>query len=167
VALEEQRGQLITRLREERLWTREELAKRAGVSPTTVTLAETGRTHVRLSTIRKFADAPEVDPQQLLHPEELMSPKDVALPLDIDRLKQVVIKEVRPASLAELQTAVEDKIGQRYSDEELLEYVLELEEFRKALSPVKATRFDTYAKVVETENYVRRVLEKVAGRQLA
>ncbi len=71
---EDQRGQLITRLREERLWTREELAKRAGVSPTTITLAESGRTHVRLSTVRKLADALEVDPQHLLHPEELARP---------------------------------------------------------------------------------------------
>ncbi len=65
---DEIRGQLITRLREDRLWTREELAKRAGVTPTTVTQAETGRTHVRLKTIGKLAEALGVPAARLLRP---------------------------------------------------------------------------------------------------
>ena len=67
---DEARGQLIARLREDRLWTREELAKRAGVTPTTVTQAETGRTHVRLRTLGKLADALGVPAVSLLRPTE-------------------------------------------------------------------------------------------------
>ncbi len=67
---DEIRGQLITRLREDLLWTREELAKRAGVTPTTVTQAETGRTHVRLRTLGKLADALGVPAVSLLRPTE-------------------------------------------------------------------------------------------------
>jgi transcriptional regulator with XRE-family HTH domain len=67
--IEAQRGQLLTELRERRLWTRERLAKEAGVSPTTVGHAEQGRTLIRLDTIRKLAQALDVDPQELLHPE--------------------------------------------------------------------------------------------------
>ncbi len=68
------RGQLLTRLREQRLWTRERLAKEAGVSTTTVTQAEHGRTHVRLGTIRKLAEALDINPQELLYPEEDREP---------------------------------------------------------------------------------------------
>ncbi len=135
-----------------------ELARRSGVPAGTISGIERGLRKPHSLTMAKIADGLGVDV------EELMAPKDVALPLDIDRLKEVAIKEARPSSFSELQTAVEDRIEQRYSDEELFEFKDELEEIRKALSPVKATRFDTYAKVVETENYVRRVLEKVAGR---
>lgn len=71
---EEARGLLITWLREQRLWTRERLAKEAGVSPTTVAQAEEGRTHIRLATIGKLARALEVDPQELLHPKKAEAP---------------------------------------------------------------------------------------------
>jgi len=67
---DELRGQLIARLREDRLWTREELAKHAGVTPTTVSQAEAGRTHVRLRTIGKLADALGVPAARLLRPTE-------------------------------------------------------------------------------------------------
>ena len=67
---DELRGQLITRLREDHLWTREELAKRAGVTPTTVSLAEGGHTRVRLSTIGKLANALGVPATRLLRPTE-------------------------------------------------------------------------------------------------
>ncbi len=66
---EEERGRLITQLREQRLWTREKLAKEADVSPTTVAQAEEGRTHIRLGTIGKLGRALEVNPQVLLHPK--------------------------------------------------------------------------------------------------
>jgi transcriptional regulator with XRE-family HTH domain len=79
----ELRGRLITRLRENRLWTREKLAREAGVSTTTVSQAETGRTLVRLGTVRKLAEALDVDPIRLLHPEaeKVVSPKASAAPL--------------------------------------------------------------------------------------
>jgi transcriptional regulator with XRE-family HTH domain len=70
VTEEERRGQLVTRLRERRLWTRERLAQEAGVSVTTVTGVEEGRTRVRLGTIEKLSGALGTDPLELLHPEE-------------------------------------------------------------------------------------------------
>ena len=72
--IEAQRGRLLTELRERRLWTRERLAREAGVSPTTVAHAEHGRTHIRLGTIRKLAEALDVDPQELLHPGKVPAP---------------------------------------------------------------------------------------------
>ncbi len=145
------------------------LAREAKMSVSAVAQIEQGgRTDPHYSTLEKLAEALNMSVGELLE-EPALTGKDEAtppgpLPLDIDRLKEVAIKEARPSSFSELQTAVEDRIEQRYSDEELFEFKDELEEIRKALSPVKATRFDTYAKVVETENYVRRVLEKIAGR---
>lgn len=70
VTEEERRGQLVTRLREQHLWTRERLAKEAGVSVTTITGMEDGRTRVRLGTVEKIAKALGVDPLDLLHPVE-------------------------------------------------------------------------------------------------
>jgi transcriptional regulator with XRE-family HTH domain len=71
---EERRGEAVTRLRERKLWTREKLAQEAKVSPTTVTGVEEARTRVRLGTIRKLAEALEVDPMEILHPEEVAAP---------------------------------------------------------------------------------------------
>jgi transcriptional regulator with XRE-family HTH domain len=82
VTEEEQRGRLVTQLRESRLWTRERLAQEASVSITTVTGVEEGRTRVRLRTIEKLANALEVAPLKLLHPEDSLeepgAPKDRA-----------------------------------------------------------------------------------------
>jgi transcriptional regulator with XRE-family HTH domain len=66
----QRRGRLIARLREERLWTREALGRKAGVSTSTITNVEEGRSQIRFGTLRKLADALEVEPLTLLHPEE-------------------------------------------------------------------------------------------------
>ena len=65
---EERRGRLVTRLREQRLWTRERLAHEAGVSVTTISGVEEGRTRVRLGTVEKLSKALGVNPLDLLHP---------------------------------------------------------------------------------------------------
>lgn len=75
---EERRGQLVTRLREQRLWTREKLAQEAGVSVTTVTGVEEGRTRVRLGTIEKLSQALGEDPLELLHPVETVAQAETA-----------------------------------------------------------------------------------------
>jgi transcriptional regulator with XRE-family HTH domain len=138
--------------------TLRELGRRSGVPAGTLSGIERGTRKPQSLTLAKIAAGLGVDV------EELMDPQDVALPLDIDWFKEVAIRESRPVNLRELQSAVEEKIAQRYSNEEMFMLKDELEEVRKAMAPVKATRFDTYAKVVETENYVRRVLERTAGR---
>lgn len=89
---------------------------------------------------------------------------DEALPVDIDSMKEGVLAAAKPETLSELQTLVEKAIEQRYNSTQLLTLKDELAEIRASLTPTKETHFDAYARVVEAENYVRRVLTKVAGR---
>jgi transcriptional regulator with XRE-family HTH domain len=63
-------GDRLRKVRDERLLSQRELAERAGLSPTTILKLETARVdepHPR--TIRKLADALEVDPDELLRGE--------------------------------------------------------------------------------------------------
>ena len=60
-------GDRLRRIRDRRLLSQRELAGRAGLSPTTILKLESGRVdepHPR--TIRKLADALEVDPAELV-----------------------------------------------------------------------------------------------------
>jgi excisionase family DNA binding protein len=91
-------------------------------------------------------------------------PKVQALPIDIDQFKEAAMKDAKPETLRELQALVEEAIEQRYSSTQLLTLKDELAEIRASLAQTKETHFDAYARVVEAENYVRRVLNKVAGR---
>lgn len=137
------------------------LEERTGVSKRTISEIERGKRTPQTLTLVKLATGLGVDLDDL---EEEESQKDIALPVDIDRIKEAAIRESKPESLRELQTAVEEKLEQRYSNEELFDLKDELEEIRRDMAVVKASRFNAYAKVVETENYVRRVLERTAGR---
>ena len=63
-------GDRLREVRDKRLLSQRELAERAGLSPTTILKLESGRVdepHPR--TIRKLADALEVDPDELLRGE--------------------------------------------------------------------------------------------------
>jgi transcriptional regulator with XRE-family HTH domain len=63
-------GDRLRKVRDKRLLSQRELAERAGLSPTTILKLESGRVdepHPR--TIRKLADALEVDPDELLRGE--------------------------------------------------------------------------------------------------
>jgi transcriptional regulator with XRE-family HTH domain len=60
-------GAKLRRLREDRFISQRDLARLAGVSPTTVMQLETGQNlNPRLSTIRKLAEALAVDPGALV-----------------------------------------------------------------------------------------------------
>ncbi len=60
-------GAKLRRLREARFISQRDLARLAGVSPTTVMQLETGQNpNPRLSTIRKLAEALVVDPSELV-----------------------------------------------------------------------------------------------------
>jgi transcriptional regulator with XRE-family HTH domain len=60
-------GAKLRRLREDRFISQRDLARLAGVSPTTVMQLETGQnSNPRLSTIRKLAEALAVDPGALV-----------------------------------------------------------------------------------------------------
>jgi transcriptional regulator with XRE-family HTH domain len=63
-------GDRLRKVRDKRLLSQRELAERAGLSPTTILKLESGRVdepHPR--TIRKLADALEVDPDELIRRE--------------------------------------------------------------------------------------------------
>jgi len=58
-------GENVRRWRERLALTQGELAKRAGMTPNTVWRLETGQGRPYLSTIRKLADAMQIDVQEL------------------------------------------------------------------------------------------------------
>jgi transcriptional regulator with XRE-family HTH domain len=63
-------GDSLRKVRDKRLLSQRELAEKAGLSPTTILKLESGRVdepHPR--TIRKLADALEVDPDELIRRE--------------------------------------------------------------------------------------------------
>jgi transcriptional regulator with XRE-family HTH domain len=59
-------GEKLRTLREARFLSHRDLAKRAGVSPTTVLNLEAGRVEAQRRTLRKLARALEVDPAELV-----------------------------------------------------------------------------------------------------
>jgi transcriptional regulator with XRE-family HTH domain len=60
----------LRKVRDMRLLSQRELAERAGLSPTTILKLESGRVdEPHPSTIRKLADALEVDPAELIRGE--------------------------------------------------------------------------------------------------
>ena len=62
-------GERLRRLREERALRQEDLAKLAGIGQNTVNRIEKNRTEPHMTTIRKLADALEVDPAELVREE--------------------------------------------------------------------------------------------------
>jgi transcriptional regulator with XRE-family HTH domain len=59
-------GEKLRTLRERRFLSHRDLAKRADVSPTTVLNLEARRVEAQRRTIRKLAEALEVDPSELV-----------------------------------------------------------------------------------------------------
>ena len=59
-------GEKLRQLREARFLSHRDLAREAGVSPTTVLNLEAGRVEAQRRTIRKLARALEVDPAELV-----------------------------------------------------------------------------------------------------
>jgi transcriptional regulator with XRE-family HTH domain len=59
-------GEKLRTLRERRFLSHRDLAKRADVSPTTVLNLEAGRVEAQRRTVRKLAEALEVDPAELV-----------------------------------------------------------------------------------------------------
>jgi transcriptional regulator with XRE-family HTH domain len=62
-------GERLRRLREERALRQEDLAMLAGIGKNTVNRIEMNRTEPHMTTIRKLADALEVDPAELVREE--------------------------------------------------------------------------------------------------
>src|SRR3712207_3925796 len=69
-------GERIATLREEQALTQVKLAERARISPSTLSLIESGKVpHPQVGTIRKIARALGVEPQDLRRSEEVVLPK--------------------------------------------------------------------------------------------
>ena len=62
-------GEKLKTLRERRFLSHRDLAKRAGVSPTTVLNLEAGRVEAQRRTVRKLARALDVEPAELVKTE--------------------------------------------------------------------------------------------------
>jgi transcriptional regulator with XRE-family HTH domain len=58
-------GDRLRELRRKKLLTQEELAQKAGITPTALARAEQNHTQPRFRTIRKLAEALDVDPTEL------------------------------------------------------------------------------------------------------
>jgi transcriptional regulator with XRE-family HTH domain len=62
-------GERIVELREAQLLRQSELAKRAGISPSTLSQIESGRvSHPHIGTLRKVARALDIEPAELMAP---------------------------------------------------------------------------------------------------
>jgi transcriptional regulator with XRE-family HTH domain len=59
-------GDKLKEIRTRRFLTQEELAERAGVSPATIVRVERNQAEPHISTMRKLAEALDVDPTELL-----------------------------------------------------------------------------------------------------
>ncbi len=152
----------VRELRRRKGWSQQNLADASGVGQDTISSLELGRHQPRPSTLRKIAGALGVEVANLFG-ESVPSPKGREF-FDIDRLKEEAIEKARPRNSSEIQRSVEEELERRYSPEELFALKEEQLELVEELAPEKEARFEEYAKAVESANYVRRVLEKVAGR---
>lgn len=67
----EQLGEKVRRLRRQRLLTQEQLAKEAGIAPSTVYMIEAGRgrSYPQFGTLRKLARALDIEPEELVRTE--------------------------------------------------------------------------------------------------
>jgi transcriptional regulator with XRE-family HTH domain len=88
-------GERIATLREEQALTQAELAERARISPSTLSLIESGKVpHPQVGTIRKIARALGVEPQDLRRAEEVVLPK-AETPPDLQQSLNGLLEEER------------------------------------------------------------------------
>ena len=82
-------GERIVALREERALTQAELAEKAGISPSTLSLIESGKIdRPHMSTLRKISRALGIDPQELRRPREFASSKSEAPLFSIPEIRE-------------------------------------------------------------------------------
>jgi transcriptional regulator with XRE-family HTH domain len=89
-------GERIATLREERALTQAELAEKAGISPSTLSLIESGHvTRPHVGTVRKIARALGIEPEDLRRVEELAAPKAGATPALQPSFNELFLEERR------------------------------------------------------------------------
>jgi transcriptional regulator with XRE-family HTH domain len=59
-------GMKLRQLRRERAWSQRDLARESGVSQDTITRLETGQREAQPRTVRRLADALNVEPRELM-----------------------------------------------------------------------------------------------------
>src|SRR5215217_3377716 len=117
-------GERLRRLREERALRQEDLALLAGIGKNTVKRIEKNRTEPHMTTIRKLADALEVDPAELVR-GELISPQ-VANGAKRGTGKNITTQRILPScilyyktlpsrALESVMNSAENRIGMRIS----------------------------------------------------
>ena len=127
-------GERIVELREARLVKQQELAKLAGISPSTLSQIESGRVpKPHVSTLRKIARALSVDPQELTAPKvsapspgppetedeprlrelgaEALLELCGALDEELERVKASEAEDVKQERIAELRARRDEAIG--------------------------------------------------------
>ncbi len=108
-------GERIATLREEQALTQAELAERAKISPSTLSLIENGKVpHPHVGTIRKIARALGVEPQDLRRTEELVLPKAETPSLPewaLTATDESFRRTVKDASTEDLQDLVIELVG--------------------------------------------------------
>ena len=160
-------GERLRELRAEHQLSLRELEERGGPHKDTMSLVERGVHKPHAQTLGRIAKAFGMSVSELNAELEAANRPEGQEAFDIDRIKQDVIRKARPGSLSELQKVVEEELERRYSDEELLTFKEEQLALVEELAPEKLAKFEAYAKAVESANYVRRVLERIAGPQHA
>ena len=106
-------GVRLIRIRRLRMWTQGRLAKEAGVSPTTVSGIETGRiARPHFGTLKKLAQALDLDPQMLLSssekPSEPESSPSLSLQWARSAGKERFEQGIEGASLDDLKSLFEE-----------------------------------------------------------
>jgi transcriptional regulator with XRE-family HTH domain len=81
-------GEWIAEIREDRAMTQVELAKKARISPSTLSLIESGKVgHPRQSTICKISWVLGVEPQVLRRPRESAASEDIVINMGVAELE--------------------------------------------------------------------------------
>jgi transcriptional regulator with XRE-family HTH domain len=110
-------GERIATQREEQALTQVELAERARISPSTLSLIESGKVpHPQVGTIRKIARALGVEPQDLRRTEEVVSPK-AETPPDLQQSLNGLLEEERHLSYLSSWRAYVWKLVKRWENE--------------------------------------------------
>ena len=156
-------GERLRELRAERQLSLREVEQRGGPNKDTMSLAERGVHKPHPQTLGRIAKAFGMSMSELNAELEAANRPKGRASFDIDLLKEEVMRKAKPQSADKLRRAVEEELERRYTDEELFTFKEELLEVVEKLAPEKNANFEPYAKAVESANYVRRVLEKVAA----
>ena len=187
-------GEKIREMREDLFYSQRELSRLSGLSHETIQRVEAGeRLDVRGATVRKFAQALNVDPHELLLEEDAEpytrgpvavepgAEEEVRLPLNIEAITEKVMEVYEPENTRDLRDALNKFYAYRletwYTREELFEFKDRLSEEASRLGAKQRGSREDIRRippedwlwrmyVIENINAITRVLDRTAGRQV-